>query len=295
MAKFLANYWPWITMLLIGIVGSLLAKLIKGSWKKILFICSVLIVVIIVVSFLLPTQIPEPITPTPNPETTLTPTQTQTPTALPGSLYFFYGTGKKLTQHFQLDKGTYVLRLTHDGKSNFIVQLLDEKLNYIKLLVNEIGAYKDVIVLDVGDKTYGIQPGVRFLDIDADGTWTISVEQTSTITAIPTATPTAPPGSLYFFYGTGKQLSPKFQFDRGTYILRLTHDGKSNFIVHLLDEKLNIVKYLVNEIGAYKDVIVLDVGDNTYGVQPGVKFLDIDADGNWTISIEQTSTPTPTA
>ncbi len=82
------------------------------------------------------------------------------------------------------------------------------------------------------------------------------------------------------FSGTGSDYTGKFQLDGGLVVVKSTYTGDSNFIVHLLDEKGETVKYLVNEIGNY-------TGEQALNVGPGTYLLDITAKGNWTIELRQ--------
>lgn len=62
--------------------------------------------------------------------------------------------------------------------------------------------------------------------------------------------------------------------------MKLNHTGSSIFIVHLLDEKGNIVDYLASANGSFQ-------GTKAVGIkQTGNYVLSIQADGNWSISIE---------
>ena len=60
-------------------------------------------------------------------------------------------------------------------------------------------------------------------------------------------------------------------------LIRFTHDGASNFIVHTLDRKGRVSEYLVNEIGRY-DGTVLYNGHRSREVAA----VSIRADGHWT-------------
>lgn len=157
--------------------------------------------------------------------------------------------------------------MTHDGGSNFAIVLMNDQGEQIELLVNEIGGFN-------GAKAVGIeQAGTYILDITADGNWTVLIEQ-------PMAPPSAP-APPQTFTGRGQQVSPMFILDSGLAIFRMTHDGNSNFAILLLDDKGDWIELLVNEIGAFD-------GSKGVGIdRSGAYILDITADGNWTISIEQ--------
>ena len=62
---------------------------------------------------------------------------------------------------------------------------------------------------------------------------------------------------------------------------KMTHNGNSNFIVHLLDANTGqTVEYVANEIGNYS-------GSQAYSVTDGKYLLNVDADGSWTVTITQ--------
>jgi len=208
----------------------------------------------------LPTPTPLPPTPTPLPTDTPVPTPTPEPER-------FTGRGQQVSPRFALDAGLAVFRMTHDGGSNFAIVLMNDQGEQIELLVNEIGGFN-------GAKAVGIeQAGTYILDITADGNWTVLIEQ-------PMAPPSAP-APPQTFTGRGQQVSPMFILDSGLAIFRMTHDGNSNFAILLLDDKGDWIELLVNEIGAFD-------GSKGVGIdRSGAYILDITADGNWTISIEQ--------
>ena len=89
------------------------------------------------------------------------------------------------------------------------------------------------------------------------------------------------------FSGSGKQASPKFMLNSGIAIFRMTHDGSGDFIVSLLDSDGNPV---VNSNGVSPIVIEMGAFDGSIAVgiqRKGEYVLDITADGNWTVTVEQ--------
>lgn len=79
--------------------------------------------------------------------------------------------GQKASAFFDLDAGLVIFKLTHDGRSNFIVWLFDAEGQRVELLVNDVGQFD-------GSTAIGInQRGVHLLDVSADGNWTVSIEQ----------------------------------------------------------------------------------------------------------------------
>ena len=83
------------------------------------------------------------------------------------------------------------------------------------------------------------------------------------------------------FNGRGQQVSPKFTLDRGLAIFRMTHTGERVFAIWLLDNKGNKKELLINFIGRFD-------GAKAVGIKKsGTYILDIDADGIWTVTVEQ--------
>jgi hypothetical protein len=80
------------------------------------------------------------------------------------------GTGKTATQEFSLTDGLKRISMTHDGTSNFIVELLDTEGNSVDgSFVNEIGKFDGSTALKVSEGTY-------LLKIEADGNWTVTIK-----------------------------------------------------------------------------------------------------------------------
>ncbi|MDY6931833.1 MAG: hypothetical protein SVJ22_07990 [Halobacteriota archaeon] len=231
-----------------------------------------LIVIVVIVSMVMlsgcvedetPVEVEE-VTPTPEPtseeEPVVEPESTPTPEPIALS-----GTGQEATSKFSLEKGLSIFRMSHDGGSNFAVWLLDGEGDKIELLVNEIGEFD-------GSKAVSIKKqGDCILDVSADGSWTITIEQPR-----PSTAPSAPKT----LNGKGQQASEVFYLDKGLARFEMTHDGDSNFAVWLLDDEGDNVELLVNEIGEFDGSKAVSISKG------GIYLLDISADGNWEISIE---------
>ena len=106
---------------------------------------------------------------------------------------------------------------------------------------------------------------------------------TAMIVSEPLATPLEEEPQQITFSGSGNRDTPLFWLYTGWVTFRMTHDG-DHFVVDLLDDKGNIVSNLV---------FVLDGpscrSSNVSLTKDGYYLLDISADGNWTITIEQSS------
>ena len=82
--------------------------------------------------------------------------------------------------------------------------------------------------------------------------------------------------------GKGQQATQKFTLENGLSIFEMAHSGQSNFIVSLLDEEGNEVGFsLANEIGSFNGSKAMNIAKG------GTYLLNIQADGNWQITIRQ--------
>ncbi|MCK4222094.1 MAG: PKD domain-containing protein, partial [Dehalococcoidia bacterium] len=188
------------------------------------------------------------------------------PKSAPAAPQTYSGVGKQVSPFFTLASGLATFHMEHTGSSNFIILLLDNQGQWVELLVNEIGSFS-------GGKAVGIDtPGIHLLDIQADGDWAISVDQ---------PTPTSAPSPPQMYTGHGQEFSPFFTLNSGLTTFQLKHTGTSNFAVVLLDSQGDWVELLVNEIGSFDGSKAVSVDDS------GIYLLDITADGNWDVSIEQ--------
>lgn len=173
------------------------------------------------------------------------------------------GTGQQASDQFSLESGLSRFKLTHNGASNFAVELLDENGDTVELLVNKIGSFD-------GSKTVGIaSSGEYILDVSADGKWTVNIEQPRQLDA----------DKKTSFSGNGQFATRPFRIEGGLRKFELTHNGESNFAVMLLDEYGNDVDLLVNKIGKFD-------GSTAGSVDGGLYVLDVTADGPWTIDIK---------
>lgn len=172
------------------------------------------------------------------------------------------GRGQKASDKFNLPQELVRFEMTHDGTSNFAIWLLDSQGNKKELLVNEIGKFQ-------GSKAVGIkESGDYLLDINADGNWNIKIESVPVMSSTPST-----------LSGRGQKATNLFYLNQGLAKFDMTHDGKSNFAIWLLDNQGNKKELLVNEIGKFQ-------GSKAVGIkESGNYLLDIDADGNWNINI----------
>jgi hypothetical protein len=80
----------------------------------------------------------------------------------------FNGFGNDIQSFNSTGTGKKFFTMHHTGKSNFVILLKDEHERYISLLINEIGSYS-------GKKSENLTVGKYYLDVTADGAWTIDI------------------------------------------------------------------------------------------------------------------------
>lgn len=207
---------------------------------------------------------PRPPTPTPAPPTATPVPPSPTPVPPTATPIALSGNGQQASAKFTLQPGLAVIRMTHTGQRNIIMTLLDGTGQQVELLVNRIGPFD-------GAAAVGITRGGEYLvQVQADGRWTIAVEQPK---------PAAPPAPPQRFEGKGQSVTSFFQLGGGLTTYRLVHRGQRNFIVTLLDANGQPADLLVNVIGAFD-------GSKAVGGKRGPHLLRVQADGDWSISVE---------
>jgi hypothetical protein len=87
---------------------------------------------------------------------------------LEGNYASLSGTGNDVQFFTVTVTGLRIFILSHDGTRNFAVVLKDQKGHWVALIANEIGSY-------LGKKIEHLTTGTYYLDITADGSWTIDI------------------------------------------------------------------------------------------------------------------------
>ena len=84
----------------------------------------------------------------------------------------FSGNSAQATQLFELSGGPHRVEMTHQGDSNFIVDLLDENgASVVAMgLANEIGPFEGSRAVQVPDD------GIYLFSVQANGPWTIRID-----------------------------------------------------------------------------------------------------------------------
>ena len=198
-----------------------------------------------------------------------------TPPAKPKTLS---GYGDDVSSSFDLNEGIAIFDMTYSGGSNFIIWLYNADTGERKeLLVNEIGSYSGSGLIGVTTGGSGVSPGKYVLEVTASGSWQVTVEQPSPSTAV------SLPQTIT---GRGADVPSPFMIESGKGAVKFTmhHDGSRNFIIWLYNVNGKREELLVNEIGNYDGSKLVSVGGYS-GAEPGIHYLDVEADGSWSIEI----------
>jgi hypothetical protein len=111
---------------------------------------------------------------------------------------------------------------------------------------------------------------------------TTEAGDTETQTEQPTETAQAAGTEAMDFSGSGTDTTDNFELVGGATVVDFEHSGESNFIVDLLAVEGEDARDtgLVNQIGSVS-------GGTAVGVQPGTYRMNVDADGDWSITLAQ--------
>jgi len=204
----------------------------------------------------------------------------------------FSGAGDAVTRTFTLPEGILIFDLSHNGDSNFIVQLLKANTGELESnLVNEIGSFSGEVLVGVSqensifsstmqNKPLDVQtaPGEFKLKVTADGGWNIDfVRDDSTVGILELP---------QYFGGPGHQVTQPIQLPADEITFSFQYEGDSNFIVTLYKENGSYQELLANEIGSYSGKTIIDVGSESYQPSPGIYYLSVMAEGSWELGVE---------
>lgn len=177
--------------------------------------------------------------------------------------YTFEGTGSVTHSSVDLTRGLTVVEGSHDGDSNFQVRFLNEEANRYERFFDEPGEYDgtNAALLDLG--TY-------LIDVVADGNWTLEVRQPRATEAEAASLPRSLEGHVPDVIGP-------IAFD-GRHTAYGEHDGDSKFQVQIFPADGASSEVVIDESGDYE-------GESTFS-HDGVGWIDVEADGPWSIEIE---------
>ena len=158
--------------------------------------------------------------------------------------FTFEGKGKKVKE-FTIPVGAAAIaEITHNGKSNFIVNTVDASGDQVDGLVNEIGKYDGTVLIEPSEEHHPVA-----FEVDADGEWSTVVKPVDEAKIWDLSGTLAATGDSVY-----RVLPPS----DGLITLELTYDGDSNFIVRTYsDDGLDDI---VNEIGVFEGEVLLPNG-----------------------------------
>ena len=203
----------------------------------------------------------------------------------------FEGQGSAFTDRFDIADGILYLTVTHQGGSEFGVQILTDwhlqswsatgalhsgtgSPRGLVASIDTSGAYDGVRAHQVSPANlFGLTPGTYLMQVTADGAWKIELTQPVWDSG------DAPP---FNWSGTGDDVKGPIDLGQGTRSVDITHDGSSNFIVELVKADGTLAEKLANVTGPYDGSVEVKIHP-IIGLTPDIYGLIITADGAWTI------------
>lgn len=176
--------------------------------------------------------------------------------------------GAVVTEPVYFGGGMHAFIYEHDGDRNFIVEAYDDSTDEnTALIVNKIGSVTGTTALPA-------EPGDYYFDVDADGNWSITIAQPL---ALKEDIRLPPAGAS----GEGPAVVGPIKLDGGV-TASGSHTGERNFIVEVYDEAampgFNDSELVFNEIGEFEGETVVQY--------EGIVWIDVEADGEWTLEFE---------
>ncbi len=203
----------------------------------------------------------------------------------------FEGQGSAFTSRFDIDAGLLYMKATHQGNSEFAIQILTdwhlESLSKTGQLhsgtgsprgavasIDTSGAYDGVRAHQVSPaQLFGLTPGTYLIQVNADGAWRVELTQ-----------PVWDSGDMppFNWDGSGDDVKGPINLEQGTRSVDITHDGSSSFVVELVKADGTLAEKLVNITGPYDGSIEVKIHP-IIGLTPDIYGLIITADGGWTV------------
>ncbi|MCK4388487.1 MAG: hypothetical protein KAW00_06905 [Dehalococcoidia bacterium] len=148
----------------------------------------------------------------------------------------------------------------------------------LELIINGVLKQSESVTLDGGETTsisFSVEEGIwGSYDVEVAGL-------TGTFVVV------EPVPAIITLQGTGATATETFALEKGLSIFHMTHDGASNFIIWLYDRDGYSIDLLVNEIGPFDGSTVVGVTGQIFDAAPGIHYIDVEADGNWEVTLEQ--------
>jgi hypothetical protein len=174
------------------------------------------------------------------------------------------GKGDQVSDKFSVEAGLSTWQVSHDGRSNFQVSLLNDEGREIDMAINEIGAFKGTLVVRVP------KAGAHVLSVKADGKWAVTIRQPRPQEG--TAKPLSKQGS-------GPDVATFVTLPKGLNVFQATHSGDGVFRVTLFDRDGRLVEHVFARIGHYdgSKAVTLD--------KEGIYAVGVYANGGWSLKI----------
>ncbi len=203
----------------------------------------------------------------------------------------FEGQGSAFTDRFDITDGILYLTATHQGGSEFAVQILTDwhlqsqsatgalhsgtgSPRGLVASIETSGAYDGVRAHQVSPANlFGLTPGTYLMQVTADGAWKIEVTQPVWDSG------DAPP---FNWSGSGDDVKGPIDLGQGTRSVDIAHEGSSSFVVELVKGDGTLAENLVNVTGPYDGSVEVKIHP-IIGLTPDIYGLIIKADGAWTV------------
>ena len=170
----------------------------------------------------------------------------------------FNGSGDSVLDISSVGSNVLIAYIEYNGSGNFSVITRDSNLGYQGLMVNEIGNYSGTIPINFNSETNA------YLDISATGSWEVVVKPIASADNFDSNS----------ISGIGDSVIEAYEL-QSVDTLTINYTGSGNFIVTQYRCNGSYNSLLVNEIGSYSGTVVTD---------SGTCFIEINAEGNWSIS-----------
>ena len=207
----------------------------------------------------------------------------------------FEGQGSAFTNRFDITDGILYLTATHQGNSEFAVQVLTDWHLQSQSATGALhsgtgsprgsvasietsGSYDGIRAHQVSQaQLFGLTPGTYLMQVTADGAWKVELTQPVWDSG------DSPP---FNWSGSGDDVKGPLNLETGTRSVDITHDGSSNFVVELVKGDGTLAEKLVNITGPYDGSVEVKIHP-IIGLTPDIYGLIITADGAWTIDFRE--------
>lgn len=197
-----------------------------------------------------------------------------------------------VTDSFGLEPGLAIVQMSHQGEGDFIVHLLSARQEEAAATLEPVEFSGDqssgndkgaafVLAHETGpvniSKGFNIPArGEHMFDVEADGPWTIKIEQPRPSSAPKTTN----------FSGYLDSVTPFFQLSNGLKRVTMTNPLETDLEVSLLDQDGNTVgPALVDETDPAERDPLADISTMVNVPEDGIYLFDVRAKGLWTIDV----------